>query len=65
MASCSRRLRSPVLDHFEKFTAKKVKFKCCEAVLAYHSGTSSMNKNLLSHHPDICQISELFEYSFI
>ena len=63
--SCSQCLRSPVWDHFEKFTDKKVKCKRCEAVLAYHSGTSLMNNHLLSHHPDLCQISELFEYSFV
>ena len=65
MASCSQRLRSPVWDHFEKITGKKVKCKHCEAVLAYHGGTSLMNNHLLSHHQDLCQINELFEYLFV
>ena len=67
MASCSQRLRSPVWDHFETFTDKKVKCtcNCCEAVLVYHDVTSLMNNHPLSHHPDLCQISELFEYSFV
>ena len=65
MASCSRHLRSPVWDHFEKITDKKVKCKRCEAVLAYHGGTSSMNNHLLSHHQDLCQINKFFEYSFV
>ena len=65
MPSCSRCLRSPVWDHFKKITGKKVKCKCCEAVLAYHDGTSSMNSHLLSHHSDLCQINELFKYLFV
>ena len=65
MASCSQHLKSPTLDYLKKITDKKVKCKCCEAILAYHGGTSSMNNHVLSHHPDLCRINELFEYSFI
>ena len=54
MASSARSSRSPVWDHFEKTSNKQVKCKACNAVLAYHGGTSSMKSHLLSRHPDLC-----------
>ena len=51
----SRPLRSPVWDYFE-ISGEKVHCKLCvppaTTTLAYHGGTTSMQSQFSSHHPD-------------